>query len=153
MTDTTATDYAYEDTLDHGEAAQDIVVSGDVNSAIVYMSVRGDSFEDKKRIYNALTTENRLGDFLNEPLEVVDIVAGRVEMTNEETGEVTTPIRTIIITSDGKAYGAISSVLYQRLMQICGIFGHPSSWETPLLMKIRQVNTRGGYRIYVPEII
>ena len=46
------------------------------DGGLVYSSVRYESFEDKKRTYNALTTDKQIGDYLNEVLDVEDIIAG-----------------------------------------------------------------------------
>ena len=123
------------------------------DGGLVYSSVRYESFEDKKRTYNALTTDKQIGDYLNEVLEVEDIIAGDVLITNKETGEVDEATRTVLILSDGSAVAATSSVLFSRLMQIVSIFGNPNTWPEPLKIKVRQQNLANGRRIYVPEII
>ena len=123
------------------------------DGGLVYSSVRYESFEDKKRAYNALTTDKQIGDYLNEVLEVEDIIAGDVLITNKETGEVDEATRTVLILSDGSAVAATSSVLFSRLMQIVSIFGNPNTWPEPLKIKVRQQNLANGRRIYVPEII
>ena len=123
------------------------------DGGLVYSSVRYESFEDKKRTYNALTTDKQIGDYLNEVLDVEDIIAGDVLITNKETGEVDEATRTVLILSDGTAVAATSSVLFSRLMQIVSIFGNPNTWPEPLKIKVRQQNLANGRRIYVPEII
>lgn len=123
------------------------------DGGLVYSSVRYESFEDKKRTYNALTTDKQIGDYLNEVLEVEDIIAGDVLITNKETGEVDEATRTVLILADGSAVAATSSVLFSRLMQIVSIFGNPNTWPEPLKIKVRQQNLANGRRIYVPEII
>lgn len=123
------------------------------DGGLVYSSVRYESFEDKKRTYNALTTDKQIGDYLNEVLEVEDMIAGDVLITNKETGEVDEATRTVLILADGSAVAATSSVLFSRLMQIVSIFGNPNTWPEPLKIKVRQQNLANGRRIYVPEII
>ena len=123
------------------------------DGGLVYSSVRYESFEDKKRTYNALTTDKQIGDYLNEVLEVEDIIAGDVIITNKETGEVDEATRTVLILADGSAVAATSGVLFSRLMQIVSIFGNPNTWPEPLKIKVRQQNLANGRRIYVPEII
>ena len=123
------------------------------DGGLVYSSVRYESFEDKKRVYNALTTDKQIGDYLNEVLDVEDIIAGDVLITNKETGEVDEATRTVLILADGSAVAATSSVLFSRLMQIVSIFGNPNTWPEPLKIKVRQQNLANGRRIYVPEII
>ena len=123
------------------------------DGGLVYSSVRYESFEDKKRTYNALTTDKQIGDYLNEVLDVEDIIAGDVLITNKETGEVDEATRTVLILADGSAVAATSSVLFSRLMQIVSIFGNPNTWPEPLKIKVRQQNLANGRRIYVPEII
>ena len=123
------------------------------DGGLVYSWVKTESFEDKKRAYNALTTDKQIGDYLNEVIEVVDIIAGDVFITNKETGEVDEATRTVLILADGSAVAATSSVLFSRLMQIVSIFGNPNTWPEPLKIKVRQQNLANGRRIYVPEII
>ena len=153
MTKTTNADATVAE-IPEVDAHTEITVNADrKDGGLVYSSVRSESFEDKKRAYNAHTTDKQVGDYLNEILEVSDIIAGDVLITNKETGEVDEATRTVLILADGTAVAATSSVLFSRLMQIVSIFGNPNTWPEPLKIKVRQQNLANGRRIYVPEII
>lgn len=120
---------------------------------ITYSSMATVTVNDRKRVYNALSTSLTIGDFLNEELAVVDIIAGEVELVNKETGEVDIATRTVLVLDDGTAIAATSGVLYSRLMQITAIFGDPTTWEEPLTMIIKQQNIANGRRIYIPVLV
>lgn len=114
-----------------------------------YCSIADDgSRKSKVAIFNAINSaDESLGDHIGEVLEVVNVVAHPVELADEETGELITALRTVLVTKDGKTYTAVSQGVTSALSRIFSIIGMPDggAWEKePVKMKIKQVKTRNG---------
>lgn len=111
-----------------------------------FCSIKDDgSRKSKVAIYNAVNgADESISDHIGEVLEVVDVVAYPVTITDEETGEIMEALRTVLVTKDGKAYTAVSQGITNSLARIFSIVGMPSWKEEPVKMKIKQVKTRNG---------
>lgn len=101
--------------------------------------------KSKVAIYNAVNgADESIADHIGEVLEVVDVVAYPVTITDEETGEILEALRTVLVTKDGKAYTAVSQGITNSLARIFSIVGMPSWKDEPVKMKIKQIKTRNG---------
>lgn len=111
-----------------------------------FTSIRGNSFEDKVSVIDAMTNSVPIADNLGKVINVKDVVIVPVALVNEETGEVADQARIVLIDADGTAYHAISSGLFRSVQTFLQILGHPATWETPLPIKVQQAGT--GNRKY-----
>lgn len=109
------------------------------------------TFEGKVKLYSALQNAEKLSDHLNEPLHMVNAVAQSVQVTDEQTGEMTSTARVIIVTDDDKAYSATSPTLLAGLNTMFSIFGTPNTWEKPIAVKVVERRSRRGYKFYSIE--
>ncbi len=114
-----------------------------------YSSITDDgSRKSKVAIYNAVNgADEKLGDHINEVLEIVNVVAHPVALPDEVTGEIMNVLRTVLIDKNGKTYTAVSQGITSSLGRIFDIIGSPDNgaWEKePVKMKIKQVATRNG---------
>ena len=109
------------------------------------------TFEGKVKLYSALQNAEKLADHLNEPLHMVNAVAQSVQVTDEQTGEMTNSARVIIVTDDDKAYAATSPTLLAGLNTMFGIFGTPNTWKQPIAIKVVERRSRRGYKFYSIE--
>ena len=102
----------------------------------------------KVAIFNAINNaEENLADHINETIEVTHVVAHPVTLTDEETGEAITALRTVLIDKNGKAYQAVSGGIANALSRIISIIGEPTgdAWvKEPVKMRVKQVKTRNG---------
>lgn len=102
----------------------------------------------KVAIFNAINgADENLADHINEVLEITHVVAHPVTLTDEETGEVITALRTVLIDKNGKAYQAVSGGVANALSRIISIIGEPKgdAWvKEPVKMRVKQVKTRNG---------
>jgi hypothetical protein len=123
----------------------DITTRTDVNTQIVetgmFSTVDAKTMEGKAAVYNALNDATPLRDVVGETLSVKDIIVQRVEVETDE-GDVVEQPRTSLITSDGEAYSATSNGIFSAVKNILGIFGHPSTWESPLKVVVEEKATR-----------
>ncbi len=109
------------------------------------------TFDGKVKLYSALQNAEKLADHLNEPLHMVNAVAQSVQVTDEQTGEMTNSARVIIVTDDDKAYAATSPTLLAGLNTMFGIFGTPNTWKQPIAIKVVERRSRRGYKFYSIE--
>lgn len=117
--------------------------------ASFYCSIQDDGTrKTKAAIFNAINNaDESVADHIGEVLEIVNVVAHPVELPDEETGEIITALRTVLIAKDGKTYTATSQGITSALSKIFSIVGTPDggAWEKePVKMKIKQVKTRNG---------
>lgn len=130
--------------INDGIVDVDLIDSLKNPSSKMYCSIENDgSRESQIKIYNAIASaEKKIADCINEVIEVVDVAAHPVTLCDENTGEVITVLRTILIDKKGVAYAAVSQGITNSLSRIFGIVGQPSWKNEPVKMKIRQVQTR-----------
>ena len=114
-----------------------------------YCSIKNDGTRKSKvAIFNAINgADESLADHIGETLEIVNVVAHPVDLPDEETGEIITCLRTVLVDKSGKSYTAVSQGITSALSRIFSIIGTPDdgAWEKePVKMKIKQVKTRNG---------
>ena len=114
-----------------------------------YCSIQDDgSRASKVAIFNAINgADESLADHINEILEITNVVAHPVTLTDEETGEVINALRVVLIDKNGKAYQAVSGGIANAISRIISIIGDPATgaWEKePVKMRVKQVKTRNG---------
>lgn len=107
--------------------------------------------EGKIKLYSALQNAEKLDEHLNEPLAMVNAVAQAVQVTDDQTGEVSNTVRVIIVTADNKAYAATSPTLAAGLNTMFGIFGTPNVWDEPLTIKVIERRSRRGFKFFSIE--
>lgn len=114
-----------------------------------YCSLKNDGTrKSQAMIFNAINgADEQVADHINEVLELVNVVAHPVTLTDEETGEIVNALRVVLIDKNGKSYVAVSGGIANAVSRIMGIVGDPSNgaWEKePVKVKIKQVKTRNG---------
>lgn len=107
--------------------------------------------EGKIKLYSALQNAEKLDEHLNESLAMVNAVAQAVQVTDDQTGEVSNTVRVIIVTADNKAYAATSPTLAAGLNTMFGIFGTPNTWTEPLTIKVVERRSRRGFKFFTVE--
>lgn len=112
----------------------------------LYCSIKSDGTRKSKvKIYNAINNaDKKVADCIGEVIELVDVIAHPATVLDEETGEITEILRTVLIDKDGISYSASSIGITNSLEKIFAIVGMPSWTEEPLKVKIKQVATGNG---------
>lgn len=98
--------------------------------------------EGSIKAFNASQDPERLDEHLNEEITIKDVIMQNVQVTDNQTGEVTPAVRTILVTPEGKAYAATSIGIVNSLHQIFTLFGEPQTWSEPLTVKVMQKHSR-----------
>lgn len=111
------------------------------NSSTMYTSLKAETPEEKARLFNAMSNPtNKVNEMIGKVIEVQDIYAEMIEMTNEDTGEVSIVPRTVMISPDGKSYQAVSQGIYSAIKRLHQIYG-PPTWDPAVKIEIKQVKS------------
>lgn len=120
----------------------------------IYCSIKPQTDEEKKALYNALETcDNLVNNCVGAKFGLVNVyVEKRVHEYEEkvetptadvETGEVKdtkqvekTKYRTILFAEDGTTYATGSYGIFNSVSKIVSAFGEPSTWKEPLMVEI-----------------
>lgn len=103
------------------------------------------------KLYNALSDAESLKDYIGQTFHVTDVVAHPVQLMDEQSGEIVTAIRVILIDEEGKAYAAISEGLRSAIHRLRGIVGEPP-WHPALKMVPVEKKTRKGFRVLTIQL-
>jgi hypothetical protein len=112
------------------------------NGGRLVTSIDTSTREGSIKAFNASQDPERLDEHLNEEITIKDVIMQNVQVTDEQTGEVTPSVRTILITPEGNAYSATSVGIVNSLHQIFSLFGEPQTWSEPLVVKVLQKHSR-----------
>ena len=134
------------------EQAQGLqAVFGGIGESFFSGSVK--TAEEKKLITNAMNNpDGRLADFVNKEIAVKDLYVEKVEMANQETGELQTCPRIVLIDKDGRSYGCVSFGILGSLKKIMSVYGAPT-WEDPVTVMPVFINKGNDRRILTLQIV
>lgn len=113
-----------------------------------YCSIKMDTEEGRILAAAAvIAPDYQLGDLIGETIKIRDIYCERVEFTNEESGEITPGIRTVLIDMEGKSISTASTGVYNSLKQLIAIFGEPT-WPDGVAVQVIAKNLNKK-RLYI----
>lgn len=113
----------------------------------IFTTVKGDDFETKAKIFNAVNDAKPVSDLSGKPFDIADMVIESAEFVNEKTGEIEPSVRTIFITPSGDAYQAFSGPVFNAAKRILTLLGEPSQWPAPLKVTVTEEGS-GKNRFY-----
>jgi len=109
------------------------------DKTVMYCSMIAETDEQRKSLFKAMNNpEHRLADFINKKIEVVDIFAEVVQCINEETGEITSAPRIVLIDKKGVGYQCVSKGVLSAIKKLFTIYGAPT-WKTPVALEVKQL--------------
>lgn len=119
------------------------VTSENVGTMVCSIEPSGDRKKDAQ-IFSALNNpEYRLSNFINKRIKVSNVLVEVRDLLNEETGEIETVPRTVLIDENGKAYQATSKGIFNALKNAYEVFGK-APWEPPLEIEVKQIAVGRG---------
>lgn len=117
--------------------------SDNIGKMVCSITPTGNRKEDAK-IFAALNNpEYRIANFINKKIKVQNVLVEIRELLNEETGEIDTAPRVVLISDDGKAYQAVSKGIFNAVKNAYEIFGQ-APWEPPLEIEVKQIAVGKG---------
>lgn len=107
---------------------------------------------DRARLFKAMNNpDERIGDHINEVINVTDVFCEVVQCTNKETGGLTTCPRIVLFDASGKSYQAVSLGVFSAIKKVFQCFGMPP-FAKPLPMKVLQL-TKGERKMLTFDVI
>ena len=105
-----------------------------------FCSMKATTDTEKTKLFNAMNNpDKRLSDCINMTILTKDIYIEIVQCTNEETGEVTSCPRIVIIDVDGVSYQCVSIGIFSALKKAIQVFGSPT-WKNGLPLEVKQIS-------------
>lgn len=112
-----------------------------------YCSMTPETDEDRKALYNAVNAPaHRLSEYIGQTITITDVYVEVVQITNEQTGEVTTAPR-IVLFGNGESWACVSTGVFGSLKKLFAVFGTPDTWEKPVTLQVKQIERGQGKRI------
>lgn len=117
--------------------------SENVGQTVCSIAPTGNRKEDAQ-IFAALNNpEYRIANYINKKIKVANVLIEIRELLNEESGEIETAPRVVLIDADGKAYQAVSKGIFNAVKNAYQVFG-AAPWEPALEIEIKQVAVGRG---------
>lgn len=117
-----------------------------------FPSVESMTRAQRVALYNAMSAEGEsLEEHCGETLQMINAVGVAVRMTSDKTGEVRDCVRSVIITTDGQYYTAVSEGIIRALDRIA-LYVEQPPWSEPIAVIPRLRKTRQGYRVLTLEL-
>ena len=87
-------------------------------------------------------------------IPIQDVILADVQIVDRETGVVTSAVRSVIITPDGRGYATVSAGVLQSLQQLSQIYG-PPPWSPALNLELLRRKTNSGFIVFrlVPVLV
>lgn len=128
-----------------------IVVSTSVTAlqntttASIYCSIKGDTAEDKKIIFNAINNSESLAENIGMVFALKDVIALPVTVESlQEAGVMVDGTRIVLVTDSGVCYGCMSTGVLGALERLFSIYGQPGEWDAPLpVMAVKRRGKKG----------
>lgn len=123
-----------------GLATMDVRGAMSAGGSANYSSLKAGTLKEKAALFNAMSNPNhKVGDYINKSIRVKDVFVEVIELTDEDTGEVTNAPRIVLIDTDGDSYQAVSKGIFSALSRAIQVFGEPT-WDDGLPITIRQIS-------------
>lgn len=137
-------DRKVKDMADNTNALATVAATQDnIGKMVCSIKPTGNRKEDAK-IFAALNNpEFRLANFINKTLKIQNVLVEIREIMNDETGEIETAPRVVLISEDGKAYQAVSKGIFNAVKNAYEVFGQ-APWDPPLEIEVKQIAVGKG---------
>lgn len=123
-----------------GLATMDVRNAMSASGSASYSSLKAGTLKEKASLFNAMSNPNhKVGDYINKSIRVKDVYVEIIDLTDEDTGEVTQAPRIVLIDTDGDSYQAVSKGIFSALSRAIQVFGEPT-WDDGLPVMIRQIS-------------
>ena len=124
------------------------VQPSDLGRGGVATTIDMSTMKGKVAVYQALADSESIADHLEEPFELKDIIFQGVEVTSQQTGEITPATRTILVAADGRRFSTVSDTIVSDLRTLTAIFGSPDTWDEPLEVSVEERRGNNKNRYY-----
>lgn len=110
-------------------------------STSAFCSLIPQTEDEEKILYNAtMSPAKRVGDCINETINLRHVFCEIITVTNEETGEVSRVPRTVLIDDNGIGYQCVSTGIFNAIKKLFAVKGMPDTWVKPVTVKVQQIS-------------
>jgi hypothetical protein len=88
------------------------------------------------------------GDLINADFLIRDYIAHPVDLTNEETGEVVSAVRMLLLHESHPPIAFVSLGILKSMGRLAWMLGREPPFDPPVLVRLKQVSTRGARRTF-----
>lgn len=117
-----------------------------------YSSIKGGDFASKKAVAAALTSSTPIDEILGETIDLVNIIVQPVDLA-DDSGNVNTAPRVILIDSKGVAFHATSVGLLSAIRNLFATIGEPETWPEAVPVKVVQQKGRNGFKFFTINLV
>jgi len=105
-----------------------------------YSSLKSGTLKEKAQLFNAMSNpEHKVGDYINQTIRIRDVYVEVIDLTDEDTGEVVSAPRIVLVDTEGSTYQAVSKGVFNALSRLIQTFGEPT-WADGLPCRVRQIS-------------
>ena len=115
-------------------------------SAGILSTIQGDGFEPKLAALAAMDNSEPISENLKKTIKVANVIVQPIVMKNEDTGAMEAQPRVILIEESGKAYHAISNVLFRCVQDWFALLGQPKDWPAGFTLPVQVYKEGTGNR-------
>lgn len=109
-----------------------------------YCSMVAEDDRAKVTLYNSISNPAKVSDMINKQIKLLHVYAEIIQVTSEETGELVSVPRVILIDEKGKGYQAVSIGIYNAVKRLIALFGTPDTWQKAHTVEVQNVQLAGG---------
>lgn len=114
------------------------------NENPVITSVMAETFDDKKRFYNAVNNPTGdINDIVNQAVTITDYHM-RYEQKINDDGEPYDALATVVILDDGRSYKTSYKSFAKSLVNLMSVFGTPDVWDNHRITVVVKTVKYGG---------
>lgn len=122
-----------------------------VNSQGYYASFDTTNDEGRTALFNSTNSCVLLRDYMNQKIEVAEIVFASTDIT-DEAGELQTVMGVYLIDTKGVSYVSSSTGVIKSVARMVAMLGEPKNWNAPKVVVCKETNTAKGRRYKFLEL-
>ncbi|QXG07809.1 ssDNA binding protein [Curtobacterium phage Reje] len=122
-------------------------------SASIASTMETPDQDSRIRLAAAVANSEAIADELGKTIAVTHVIFQAVTMTNEQTGELQTVPRVVLMDAEGSGHHAISAPLYRDVTNLLGIIGDPNTWDKPVNVKVLKEGKGTGQYFTVKYVL
>ena len=146
------TETVNENAIVPANAGNEIVANFANSTGAMFCSFQPKTDDDRALLFNAMNAPDvKISDHIGQELTVRDVIVEPVEIVDDNSSEVRTSPRVILIDMDGHTYSAVSYGIYNALRRLVALYGLPT-WERGIPVRVRQIS-RGSNRIFTLDVV
>lgn len=118
-----------------------------------YCSMTAADNKSKVTLYNACSSPKKIAEMINKQIRVIHVYAEIIQCVSEDTNDLVSVPRVILIDEKGQGYQAVSIGIYNAVKRIIALFGDPATWDHPHTVEVQNVPLANGAHTFSLNLI